>query len=107
MARQGWASPPCWSTSPSTPPAVSSRGQWVSSRRWSCLIDDQQWLDQASRQVLAFVARRLGAESVGLVFAARVPGAELVGLPQLPVAGLFAKLDINARSQLDHVLPRP
>ena len=36
-----------------------------------CLIDDAQWLDRASAQALAFVARRLLAESVGVVFAVR------------------------------------
>src|SRR4051812_6133721 len=39
-----------------------------------CLIDDTQWLDRSSAQVLAFVARRLQADSVVLVFAEREPG---------------------------------
>jgi predicted ATPase len=61
-----------------------------------CLVDDEQWLDHASAQALAFVARRLGAESVGLVFAARAPGSELAGLPELVVAGL---LEADARAR--------
>ena len=52
-----------------------------------CMVDDAQWLDRASAQVLAFVARRLGAESVGLVFGTRVADGELAGLPELTVAG--------------------
>jgi len=69
-----------------------------------CLIDDQQWLDRASAQVLGFVARRLGAESVGLVFVARVPGDELAGLPELAVEGLR---DDEARELLDSALTAP
>ena len=39
-----------------------------------CVVDDQQWLDRASAQALGFVARRLAADPVGLVFGTRVPG---------------------------------
>jgi DNA-binding CsgD family transcriptional regulator len=53
-----------------------------------CLVDDAQWFDRASAQVLAFVARRLSAEAVGLVFAVRNRSAELDVLPQLVVDGL-------------------
>jgi hypothetical protein len=55
-----------------------------------CVVDDGQWLDAASAQALAFVARRLGAESVGLVFGVREPTGErhFEGLPELAVGGL-------------------
>ena len=69
-----------------------------------CVVDDQQWLDRASTQVLAFVARRLQAESVGLVFAAREAGEELGGLPGLLVEGLR---DGDARALLDSVFTGP
>ena len=69
-----------------------------------CLVDDAQWLDRASAQVLAFVARRLGAESVGLVFGTRIPGGDLVGLPELVVGGLP---EGEARALLDAVLAGP
>ena len=55
-----------------------------------CVIDDAQWLDQASARTLAFVARRLMAESVALAFAVRDPADEqtFAGLPELTVEGL-------------------
>jgi AAA ATPase domain len=53
-----------------------------------CVVDDAQWLDRASAQVLAFAARRLLAEPVGLIFAAREPGEEFGGLAELEVRGL-------------------
>jgi DNA-binding CsgD family transcriptional regulator len=69
-----------------------------------CVVDDEQWLDRASAQVLGFVARRLAAESVGLVFAARVPTSDVAGLSQLPVVGLGAA---DARALLDAELTVP
>src|SRR4029077_9159849 len=69
-----------------------------------CLVDDAQWLDQASAQVLAFVARRLDAETVALVFGTRDPAGEggLAGLPALAVEGLA---DADARALLAAALP--
>jgi DNA-binding CsgD family transcriptional regulator len=69
-----------------------------------CLVDDAHWLDQASAQVLAFAARRLGAESVGLVFAASAPTRELADLPTRLIAGLP---DADARLLLDATLAGP
>ena len=69
-----------------------------------CLIDDEQWLDSASAQVLAFVARRAAAESVAIVFGARVPSSHLTGLPELVVSGLA---DADARALLDAALTAP
>jgi DNA-binding CsgD family transcriptional regulator len=69
-----------------------------------CVVDDQQWLDQASAQALGFAARRLDADPVGLVFAARVSGAELAGLPELAVGGLPER---DARALLDSALTGP
>ncbi len=67
-----------------------------------CVVDDQQWLDRASAQVLGFAARRLAADPVGLVFAARVPGEDVAGLPELVVDGLA---EDDARELLESVLP--
>jgi DNA-binding CsgD family transcriptional regulator len=53
-----------------------------------CVVDDAQWLDRASLQVLAFVARRLLADAVGLVFATREVSEELSGLAEVVVGGL-------------------
>jgi DNA-binding CsgD family transcriptional regulator len=53
-----------------------------------CVVDDAQWLDRASALTLAFVARRLLAEPVGIVFAAREPGEELQHVSGLEVGGL-------------------
>jgi DNA-binding CsgD family transcriptional regulator len=69
-----------------------------------CVVDDAQWLDHTSALALAFVARRLLAQSVGLVFAAREPGDHLRHLPELEIRGLR---DGDARALLSSaVRPR-
>jgi DNA-binding CsgD family transcriptional regulator len=69
-----------------------------------CIIDDAQWLDRVSAQTFAFVARRLLAERVGLVFAVRESGEEqeFARLPELVIEGLPAD---DARTLLDAVIP--
>jgi DNA-binding CsgD family transcriptional regulator len=67
-----------------------------------CVVDDAQWLDQASALTLAFVARRLLAERVGMVIAAREPGEELRHVPELEVRGLR---NGDARALLSSVVP--
>src|SRR5436853_4778292 len=68
-----------------------------------CLVDDAQWLDRASAQTLAFVARRLLAERIAIVFSVREPSnsSELAGLPELIVEGLA---DHEARLLLASVM---
>jgi DNA-binding CsgD family transcriptional regulator len=67
-----------------------------------CLVDDAQWLDHASALTLAFVARRLVAERVAMVFAAREAAEELQHLTELEVRGLRSD---DARALLDSTLP--
>ena len=72
-------------------------------------VDDAQWLDRASAQVFGFAARRLGTESVGMIFASRATGdqisvQELAGLPEVHVSGLP---DDDARALLALAHPGP
>ena len=66
-----------------------------------CVVDDAQWLDHASALTLAFVARRLLAEPVGIVFGAREPTEELQHLPELELPGLR---EGDARALLSHTV---
>jgi DNA-binding CsgD family transcriptional regulator len=67
-----------------------------------CVVDDAQWLDVASVRTLAFVARRLLAERIALVFATRTLGDAIAGLPELHVEPLGRR---DARALLESVLP--
>src|SRR5262252_88591 len=75
-------------------------------RPLACIVDDAQWLDRASAQVLGFVARRLLAERIAVVCAARTGAGDdvLAGLPELPVGGLG---DSDARALLLANVPGP
>ncbi|MGC5311847.1 ATP-binding protein [Micromonospora zamorensis] len=78
----------------------------ASERPLVCIVDDVQWMDRMSEVILTFVARRLGEESLALVFASRSPGDEQIlgSLPELRVDGLPAA---EARALLDSVLSGP
>ena len=67
-----------------------------------CVVDDAQWLDRASARVLAFVARRLLAEKIAMVFAAREPIPALAGFAEVRVEPLGRR---DARALLDRGLP--
>ena len=84
--------------------ALSLLSEVAEQQRLLCVIDDAQWLDRASALVLAFVARRLLAEPVALVFATREPGEEFRGLPELLVGGLR---EGDARELLGSVIGGP
>jgi DNA-binding CsgD family transcriptional regulator len=69
-----------------------------------CLVDDAQWVDRASAQLFMFVARRLAAGPVGLVFAARDLDADLIRLPALKLDSLR---EADARTLLESVPTGP
>jgi hypothetical protein len=74
-----------------------------------CLVDDAQWLDQVSVEVLGFIARRLYADRVGMLFTVREgegQAAALAGLPELMLGGLPAEaagelLAVSADARVD------
>src|SRR3954454_1217594 len=69
-----------------------------------CLVDDAQWLDAATSQVLGFVARRLLAESVAIVLTVREP-SEKRELADMPKLSLGVLQDDDARALLSAVIP--
>src|ERR1700730_2114915 len=81
--------------------AVTLLGDVASQAPLLCLVDDAQWIDPESAVALGFVARRLHAERVVLVFADRAPSHQpsaLSGIPELPIGGLGGRAAV-----LDHV----
>src|SRR6516165_9658525 len=69
-----------------------------------CLVEDAQWLDDASGLILGFLARRLVAESVAIVVTVREPNnrRDFRGLPELTLRGLAEE---DARALLGRAVP--
>ncbi|MFI9552611.1 helix-turn-helix transcriptional regulator [Nonomuraea endophytica] len=72
-----------------------------------CLVDDAQWLDRPSAEALLFAARRLGAESTAMIFAARDgrPAFIAPGLPSLTLTGLAPEAAAALVDERDATLP--
>ncbi len=68
----------------------------------ACVIDDAQWMDEASASALAFVGRRLRADRVAMIFTARAVTDDLAGLPELPLEGLS---ETDSRELLASAIP--
>jgi DNA-binding CsgD family transcriptional regulator len=84
--------------------SLSLLSQVAEERPLVCLVDDVQWLDRESVSVLSFVARRLAAEPIVMLFSVRDPSPEdeLEGMPELVVEGLG---DSDARRLLEAAMP--
>jgi DNA-binding CsgD family transcriptional regulator len=84
--------------------ALTLLSEVAEERALLCTLDDAQWLDRASALALAFVARRLLAEPLALVFVTREPIDALSGLPELVLEGVG---DDDAGVLLDSAIPGP
>jgi DNA-binding CsgD family transcriptional regulator len=84
--------------------ALSLLSEVAEERPMLCAVDDAQWLDEASALALAFVARRMLAEPVAIVFVTREPIQALGGLPELILDGVG---DDDARLLLTSAIPGP
>jgi DNA-binding CsgD family transcriptional regulator len=84
--------------------ALSLLSEVAEERPMLCAVDDAQWLDEASALALAFVAHRLLAEPMAIVFVTREPIGPLSGLPELVIDGVG---DDDARLLLASGIPGP
>ncbi len=84
--------------------ALSLLSEAAAEQPLMCIVDDAQWLDRASAQVLTFAARRLQAESVFMMFAMREQSTDFNGLRELVIEGLS---HTDARDLLDSVVRWP